>query len=105
MKGSVRLAESKSIETHIPASLIVGVSRQPTRQPKETTLITTRRRSVTHDLSARLACTEQCISASASSIIVLRQSVSAMRKGLIAKKAMICSATSTSASEPGAESQ
>jgi len=54
MKGSVILAESKSILTHMPASLVTSVSRQAIRQPKVITLMTRSRISVTLELGLRL---------------------------------------------------
>mmetsp|Transcript_33940 Transcript_33940/g.80683 ORF Transcript_33940/g.80683 Transcript_33940/m.80683 type:complete len:291 (+) Transcript_33940:580-1452(+) len=105
MKGSVRLAESKSMLTHMPASLVAAVSRHAIRQPKVITLMTISSISVTTDLRCIMVCTLACISASASSVTVLRQSASEIKKGLIAKKATICSPTSTSASCPAFESQ
>eukprot|EP00966_Prymnesium_polylepis_P237419 5490927-Prymnesium_polylepis.1 len=105
MNGSVRLAESKSMKSRYSALASSPVPVHALRMPKEKAQIATRSTRTTHDLSARLVWIDECISASASSIIVLRQSESAIRYGLIAKKATIWIATSTSASEPGFEPQ
>eukprot|EP00964_Phaeocystis_antarctica_P053423 scaffold31352_cov68-Phaeocystis_antarctica.AAC.3 len=56
MKGSVRLARSKSIATHISASLVTGVSSTATRQPQATVMTTTSSMSVTTDLAASMLC-------------------------------------------------
>jgi len=82
-----------------------SVSVQACTMPKETLEMRSIRERTMPALRARLACAETCISAAASSAIVFRQSVRWMRYGLMAKKATICSPTSSSASEPGRESQ
>ena len=77
MKGSVRLAESNSIYTQYLASL--RLSMQRLRQPNAMPEMVSSSSSVTTDLRARFIDTEKCIRASASSVMVLRQSGSAMR--------------------------
>lgn len=105
MKGSVRDAKSNSIDKYVEPECIAELSRHADMQPKASVLTRISSTSATQDLRALFMTTEQCIKASASSEMVLRQSVREMKKGLMLRKLTICIATRTSASEPGCESQ